>query len=1009
MLGEHQRILRAAFAAHGGQEVDTQGDSFFFGFRRAKDALGAALEAQRALAAHPWPQGVELRVRMGLHSGEPVVGEERYVGIGVHRAARIGAAAHGGQVVLSSATRELVEDDLPEGVSLRELGLVRLKDIDRPERVSQLAAEGLRAEFPPLRGAEPVAPPRAPRRRSLLVAMLAGVVAAAVAIPVFALGRGSGGSQAISGVDANAVGAVDASTGRLVASIPVGTTPGSVAFGAGSIWVTNADGHSVSRIDSKTNAVVQTIQVGSGPAGVAVGGGFVWVANSLDGTVSKIDPNENNGTVVDTLLVGNGPTGIAFGEGSVWVANSSDRTLMRIVPRLAVVRRTIPVGAGADGVAVGGGFVWVASESANSVTRINGRSGTVLPPINVGNGPGAVAVGADGTAWVANSLDGTVSRIDPKEGAVVKVIPVGDGPTGISAAGNSVWVSNERAGTLSRIDPARNAVVQTVKTGNRPEGVALAENGIYVAVRASGLAHRGGTLTVLEPDPFDSIDPAVSYGTASWPAMMLTNNGLIAYKRVGGSDGTRLVPDLAISLPTPTDGGRTYTFQLRPGIRYSTGALVRPADFSRALERSLAKHTGTAFYFSGIVGADGCAKTPKRCDLSRGIEADPASNTVTFHLTAPDPDFLYKLGFPAAFAVPAATPLKARLPLPATGPYMIASYDAKRGARLIRNPRFHEWSAAAHPSGYPDEIVLRTGLAPEAQVRAVERGAADLLQGVFGPRLSALRKQYAGRLQANPSPTTFYLFLNTRLPPFNNVKVRRAVSYAVDRNRTVELQGGPDQMQLSCQVLPPNFGGYHRYCPYTIDPRADGTYTGPDLAKARALVAASGTSGQAVTVWTAQFLKPVGEYFVSVLQSLGYKARLKVVKGFNAYFAAVADSRRKIQAGTNGWTADYLSASNFFSPLLTCASYHPRSTDNLNFAEFCDPRIDAEIARARSLQTSDPQAASQLWSKVDREIVDEAPWVAVMNPRFADLVSRRVGNYQYNPQWRALLDQIWVK
>src|SRR5262249_580230 len=197
------------------------------------------------------------------------------------------------------------------------------------------------------------------------------------------------------------------------------------------------------------------------------------------------------------------------------------------------------------------------------------------------------------------------------------------------------------------------------------------------------------------------------------------------YKRVGGSDGASLVPDLAASLPSSMDAGRTYTFQLRPGIHYSTGAPVRPADFRRALERTLAKNTGIAFYFSGILGADGCAKSPKHCNLSQGIVADSASNTVTFHLTAPDPDFLHKLALPAPFAVPASTPLKARLPLPATGPYMIAS-QAKRRIRLVRNPRFHEWSAAAQPSGYPDEIVLSLADSPTAQLRAVTRGKVDL-------------------------------------------------------------------------------------------------------------------------------------------------------------------------------------------------------------------------------------------------------------------------------------------
>src|SRR5438034_1442418 len=126
VLAEQQRILRAAFAAHGGREVDTQGDSFVVAFRRAKDAVAAAVDAQRDLAAPAWPDGTAVKVRMGLHTGEPQVGEKRYVGLGVHKAARIGGAGHGGQVLLSRTTRELVEDDLPPGVSIRDLGERRI-------------------------------------------------------------------------------------------------------------------------------------------------------------------------------------------------------------------------------------------------------------------------------------------------------------------------------------------------------------------------------------------------------------------------------------------------------------------------------------------------------------------------------------------------------------------------------------------------------------------------------------------------------------------------------------------------------------------------------------------------------------------------------------------------------------------------------------------------------------------------------------------------------------------
>jgi DNA-binding NarL/FixJ family response regulator/class 3 adenylate cyclase len=151
---EHERLLREAFETNGGQEIDTQGDSFFVAFHRARDAVAASVSAQRALAEHRWPEGVQVRARIGIHTGEPLAAEGRYVGLGVHRAARISAAGHGGQVLLSNATRELVEDDLPPDVRLRDLGAHRLKDIERPERVFQLDIEGLPSEFPPLKTLE---------------------------------------------------------------------------------------------------------------------------------------------------------------------------------------------------------------------------------------------------------------------------------------------------------------------------------------------------------------------------------------------------------------------------------------------------------------------------------------------------------------------------------------------------------------------------------------------------------------------------------------------------------------------------------------------------------------------------------------------------------------------------------------------------------------------------------------------------------------------------------------
>ncbi len=811
-----------------GTEIDTQGDSFFFAFARAGDAVAAAVAAQRALAAHSWPADGAVRVRMALHTGEPRVGGERYVGLGVHRGARICAAGHGGQVLLSNATRELVEDELAADVRLRDLGEHRLKDIDRPEHLFQLDIEGLPSEFPALRSASADAPfegqeaelaraveaaarPPSLRRRNLVLAALAGVLAAAVAIPVFALARGGGSGASLEAFQANGVGILDPDSGRLVGEVEVGTTPTGVAADAEAVWVTNAANQTVSRVDPGTQTVRDTIGVGAGPTGIAVGGGSVWVANSLAGTVSRIDPKTNE--EVQKTAVGIGPGAVAFGHGSVWVANRDDQSISEINPRTGRLRHTPRnVGAGIVALAVGEGAVWAASESGGRLLRLDPRSG-VIDTVNVGRGPTGVAVGF-GSVWVANGQDGTVSRVDPETLAVIETIPVGDDPSAVAAGDESIWVTTEH-GSVARIDPADNGV-EPIAVGGRPAGVAVSPQGVFVAVRPAGGVHRGGTLRVVtSSDAFESIDPALAYDNEPWRYLSLVHDGLTAFRRVGGAEGSRLVPDLAVSLPEPAAGGRTYTFRLRNGIRYSTGEPVRASDFRRALERVFALQSDGRYLYERIVGASACTKRPKQCDLSRGIVTDDGSRTVTFRLTSPDPDLPQKLALPFAFAVPRSAPAHSEVtsPLPATGPYVMASYVPGRQLRLVRNPRFREWSHAAQPDGYPDEIVVRLGV-PAAKLAAqVENGTADRAQlgeDVSGEVLERLRQQHAGQVHESTRNQTNYLYLNVRRPPFDDPRVRRALNHAVDREQARRSGSGeagtgdvPDTPSELPRVPPP--------------------------------------------------------------------------------------------------------------------------------------------------------------------------------------------------------------
>ncbi|MGB7117842.1 MAG: adenylate/guanylate cyclase domain-containing protein, partial [Anaerolineales bacterium] len=158
LLTDQRNILRDAFTKWNGSEIDTQGDAFFVAFPRATEAVSAVVDIQRTLATHTWPQNVEVRVRMGLHTGEPLTVEEGYVGMVVHRAARIAHVGHGGQVLLSETTTPLLRDELPEGVSLLDLGRHRLKDLHQPEHIRQLVIEGLPSEFPPLKSLEELPP-----------------------------------------------------------------------------------------------------------------------------------------------------------------------------------------------------------------------------------------------------------------------------------------------------------------------------------------------------------------------------------------------------------------------------------------------------------------------------------------------------------------------------------------------------------------------------------------------------------------------------------------------------------------------------------------------------------------------------------------------------------------------------------------------------------------------------------------------------------------------------------
>jgi YVTN family beta-propeller protein len=820
---------------------------------------------------------------------------------------------------------------------------------------------------------------------------VAAVTVAATAAVVAGFLATRGGETPATAVEANAVGLIDAEGDRVRDQVAVDAAPTSVAFGHDAVWVTNAFADTVTRIDPESRSVRDTITVGNSPSGIAVGGGGVWVANHDDGTVSWINPQSN--TEVRRIGVGHGPTAVAYGFGSVWVTNSDDRTVSRIDAVTGDVVARIPSGAVGRGIAVGPGSVWVTDEATGTVVRIDPAKNQVRNKNPVGGGPADIVYG-DGAVWVANEFDGTVSEVDPTTLAVRAAIPVGGSPSALAFGAGGLWVGVEFGQRVVRIDTRTGRESATLRVGNRPKGLTAVPDGVWVAVQASGTGHRGGRLIVID-DLQESVDPGVG---GAFRELGLAYDGLTAFRRVGGSHGTQLVADLAAALPMPTDGGRSYTFRIRAGIRYSDGSPLRAQDFRRALERILV--LGSPYFgdtpLTKIVGASRCS-SGRPCDLSRGVIVN-GPNSLTLRLSAPDPrllEFLTDL-----VPVPAGTPPEdvGTKPVPSTGPYEIESYVPHKLLRFVRNSHFRSWSHAARPDGYPDEIVWRSDVKPDQAVRQVVEGKADLTQ-VPAKRVEELAARYPRRLHLVPQRATAFVFLNTRRAPFGDMRVRQALNYAVDRKRMVALHGGPAVAQPTCQAVPPTVPGYRRYCPYTADPDSSGQWKAPDLAKARRLIAASGTKGERIVVWTFPFLGKEGRYFVSLLRRLGYRAQLKELRDLGTYFATL-NRTPSAQAGFAGWFGVNLAADVFET--LNCRHA-------ANWAHFCDPRLDGDVTRLAAEQANDPAAGAALAARLDRELVDRAPWVPLFTPRIAEFASKRVGNYQPNSYTGGLLDQIWVR
>ena len=567
---------------------------------------------------------------------------------------------------------------------------------------------------------------------------------------------------------------------------------------------------------------------------------------------------------------------------------------------------------------------------------------------------------------------------------------------------------------VAALTGALAVVVTACSGGTAPEASPSGE--VPSAGAASGEfqeQHKGGTLKLLAKSAAGSFDPKVNYTLQYWQIFQATYDGLLAFTKAGGDASFTVVPDLAEALPEVSTDGKSFTFTLRKGVKFSDGKEVTVDDVYASFVRIFKVSSPTAgSFYNGIVGAEACLAKPDTCDLSKGVVVDGATNEIVINLVAPDPELQFKLAVPHAAINPATAPTKdaGTTPIPTTGPYMVASYDPNRALKLVRNPNFTEWSRPAQPQGYPDAIDYSFGQTVEANITQVQNDQADW---VFDPppadRLNEIGTKYADQAHVNPLTAFWYLAMNTNLAPFDNIKARQAVNLAVDRSAAVKLYGGEQLAQPVCTILPPNFPGHDPDCQYTAGAPSK-TWTGPDLEKAKQLVQESGTAGQAVGIVVSddEVNAALGEYLQSVLTSIGYKATVKPLSG-NIQFTYIQNSNNKAQISLTSWYQDYPAASDFLNVLLSCTSFRPGSDSSINISGFCDKGLDAKMQAALTLGQTDQAAADVQWAALDKEFMAQAPLAPLFTPKLIDFTSSRVGNYQFSKQFYMLVSQLWVQ
>jgi peptide/nickel transport system substrate-binding protein len=502
-----------------------------------------------------------------------------------------------------------------------------------------------------------------------------------------------------------------------------------------------------------------------------------------------------------------------------------------------------------------------------------------------------------------------------------------------------------------------------------------------------GAAKDGGSITISQTSQPDFLDPALSYTVNGIEPLWLVYTPLLTYPRTGDQErDSQLIPGLAEDMPEISEDGKTYKLTLRKGLKYSDGSPVKASDFEHTIKRVLNLESGGSAFYLVISGAQDYIDAGKCKGDIKGIETNDQTGEITINLDAPDGSFSNVLAMWFAGLVPSDTPCKnlTESPPPGVGPYKITESVPNRQFVLEKNTNFPDLGEEI-PPGHVDQITTRIIKNAVRQAQDVISGELDYMQDPPPADIKPeVKAKYSDRYKEWTTASTYYMFMNTRTPPFDKKEVREAVNIGLDKPALARLFAG--EVAPGCSFLPPGQPGFDEALDVEECPWGNPNEP-PDIEKARQMIEDAGVAGMEVTVYgnNDDPTDKVTQAYADQLNKLGFKATPKILDG-GVYFQTIGSAKEAPQTGFANWFQDFPHPKNFFF-LVDGKSIQP--TNNQNFGNVDDPEITREIAALNEEPEMTDEVAER-WKELNRKLVERA-WVAPYGHRkLATFLSERM-------------------